>query len=128
MWLLPGGMHGYSGGVCGCSRGGGHAWLLLGGGHVWQRGDVHGKGGHVWQGGHALRRGGMHGERGVCMAKGGHAWRKGGGCTVRDTAGHCAGGTHLTGMHSCFVCNSKKGESLARKMKHIFLKSIRFDC
>ena len=37
----------------------------------------------------ALRGGSMHGIRG-----------KGGGCVV-CTAGHCAGGTHPTGMHSC---------------------------
>ena len=40
------------------------------------------------------------------MVKGGHVWRKGGMCGVhppRDTAGHCAGGTHATGMHSCLV-------------------------
>ena len=38
------------------------------------------------------------------MVKGGHAWRGRdawqGGCMV-CTAGHCAGGTHPTGMHSC---------------------------
>ena len=32
-WLLPGGMHGCSGGMHGCL--GGHAWLLPWGGHVW---------------------------------------------------------------------------------------------
>ena len=29
-------------------------------------------------------------------------------CTLpllRDTAGQCAGGTHPTGMHSCYICN-----------------------
>ena len=40
----------------------------------------------------------MRGEGGACVAKGA--------CVVctpppRDTAGHCAGGTHPTGMHSC---------------------------
>ena len=37
---------------------------------------------------------------GVCMAKGGHAWYAP--PPPRDTASHCAGGTHPTGMHSCF--------------------------
>ena len=73
-------------------------------------------------------KGGVHGKRGACMAKGGmkgegrHAWQrgvcmakgvhmaKGGVCVVctpdpRDTAGHCAGGTHPTGMHSCLILN-----------------------
>ena len=33
----------------------------------------------------------MHGEGGVC---------------VICTAGHCAGGTHPTGMHSCYLDDS----------------------
>ena len=78
-WLLPGG------GVHGCSQGAcmvaprGHVWLLPGG-CVWQRGGMHGKGG-------------MRGEGGECVV-----------CTVS----HCAGGTHPTGMHSCFtgICHS----------------------
>ena len=85
------------------------------------------RGGHVWQGGHACQgeyvaggvhgRGGMHARgnmwQGVCMAGGvcvvgGCAWQGGMHAThtppptLRDTVGQCAGGTHPTGMHSCF--------------------------
>ena len=75
-------------------------------GHAWWRGvcmakgrGVHGEGG-MHGGGHAWQRGGMH-------SKGGHAWQKGGmhgmhTPPLRDTASQCAGGTHPTGMHSCF--------------------------
>ena len=83
---------------------GGHAWLLPGegwacvvalGGGAWRRG-------HVWQRGACMAKGGMCGKRGGMRGEGGHVWQKGGWCAVRDTAGHCAGGTHPTGMHSCF--------------------------
>ena len=58
-------------------------------------------------------KGGMHGKGGACMVKGGMhgegggVWRRGGvrgegGACVVCTAGHCAGGTHPTGMHSCY--------------------------
>ena len=81
-----GGMRG-EGGVC-MAKVGIHVErgaCMVKGGCAWQRwGGMHGKGGHVWQ-------------RGACVAKGGRAWY-----TPRDTAGHCAGGTHPTGMHSCW--------------------------
>ena len=90
------------------------------------QGGMCGRGGHVWWGGHVWQRG-MHGQ-GSCMAGGmcgggacvvgrGHAWQGGhacaGGCachahrprTLRDTVGQCAGGTHPTGMHSCWYIN-----------------------
>ena len=102
------------------------------GGGVHGKGGMRGEGGHVWQRGACMVKGGMHGEgggmvkgacmakgehawqRGACMAKGGHVWRKMG-CgeregghawyaPPRDTASHCAGGTHPTGMHSCLLC------------------------
>ena len=68
--------------------------------HVWQEG-------HAWQGGHAWQvgmciAGGVHGG-GACVAGGCMA------CTISpppaDTTryGQWAGGTHPTGMHSCFV-------------------------
>ena len=78
-----GGVHG-EGGVC-----------MVKGGRVWQRGGVRDEGGHTW------RRGGMCGKEGVC-GKGGHVWHA---PSPRDTAGHCAGGTHPTGMHSCSELN-----------------------
>ena len=85
-------------------------------GHAWQRGacvakgeGMHGEGGHVWlrgmcgkggmcgEGASIAKSGGMHGE-------GGHVWCAGvhckGGCVAGETA-TAAGGTHLTGMHSC---------------------------
>ena len=79
-----------------------HAWG--GGGCAWQGacvvgacvvgacvvGGMHGKG-HVWWG--------VCG-RGVCMVGGMHAMHAP--RTLRDTVGQCAGGTHPTGMHSCF--------------------------
>ena len=64
-----------------------------------------------WQGA-CVAKGGMCGER-VVRGKGGVRGEgcvcgEGGVCMVcttphppRDTAGHCAGGTHPTGMHSC---------------------------
>ena len=49
------------------------------------------------------------GGQGACVA-GGHAWQGRGACvvggracvTLRDTVSQCAGGTHPTGMHSCY--------------------------
>ena len=97
-WLLPWG-------ACMVAPGG-HVWLLPGG-HAWQRGGMRGKGGACvakrgmhGEGGHAWQRG-VHGKGGVCMAKG--DMRGEGGACVVCTAGHCAGGTHPTGMHSCFT-------------------------
>ena len=66
---------------------GGHVWLLPGG-----------VCGCSWGGMHGCSQGGVHGEGG-CLAKGGMRG-KGRVCMV-CTAGHCAGGTHPTGMHSC---------------------------
>ena len=48
--------------------------------------------GGAWRRGACVVKGGMCVKRGACVV-----------CTPRDTAGHCAGGTHPTGMHSCFV-------------------------
>ena len=95
VWLLWGGVHGCSGGhawllwgacmvarggVHGCSRGG--AWLLLGGACMVARGGMCGcsQGGHAW-----LLRGGWGGVRGFSMRY--VQW---------------AGGTHPTGMHTCY--------------------------
>ena len=47
-------------------------------------------GGEVWQ-------------RAVCMVKGGHAWYSHPPALLQGTAGQCAGSTHPTAMHSCFV-------------------------
>ena len=94
------------GGMHGC-WGGGHAWLP--GGCVWLPGGVHGcrgEGACVVAGGHVIARG-MHGSRGhawggmpgcqgACMVARGHAW---------DTRySQWVGGTHPTGMHSCYTC------------------------
>ena len=85
-------MCGCSGGVRGCS-GEGACVVALGGVHGCS-GGVHGEGGVCV-------------TKGVCMVKGGCVWRKGGACVVctppRDTAGHCADGTHPTGIHSCLL-------------------------
>ena len=111
-WLL-GGMHGWQGGAC-MVKGGmhGEGGVVHGkGGACMAKGGMHGKRGAWWRGWHVWRRG-------VCVAKGGHAWWRGdawqkGGCGMhppRDTAGHCAGGTHPTGMHSCLIlhlCNKR---------------------
>ena len=99
----------WGGGVCGYSGGGGgHVWLLpRGGGHVWL---LWGEGAcvvalaGVQQGAHAwLLWGGMCG----CSRGGGHVWLLPWGGHVWDTTrirryGQWAGGTHPTGMHSCF--------------------------
>ena len=109
--LFGGGMHGFIWGVC-VVLFGGHAWFYLGG-HAWFY-----SGGHVWfySGGsvHGFIWGGMRGFiRGACVVLfGGHAWFYSGGraCMVfpvfSDTMryGQWAGGTHPTGMHSCFLC------------------------
>ena len=57
-------------------------------------------GGCAWQG--ACVAGGVHG-RGACVAGGMHAMPPTPPRTLRDTVGQCAGGTHPTGMHSCFL-------------------------
>ena len=57
---------------------------------VWQRGSMHGRGGAC------EAKGGMHEERGGM--RGMHA------PLLRDTAGQCVGGTHPTGMPSCYHC------------------------
>ena len=103
----------HRGGMRGC---GGCAWLQ-GGGHVWLWEDVHGCGGGwacvvvggcAWLWGACMVGGrgcmvvgGMCGcggawLQGACMVAGGHAW---------DTTryGQWAGGTHPTGMHSCYI-------------------------
>ena len=55
-------------------------------------------------------RGGMCGCQGVCMAAGGCvwllggcAWLPGGACIGYDKIRSMTGGTHPTGMHSCFL-------------------------
>ena len=110
------------GGMRGCSWGVGCAWLLPGG-HAWLLwGGMHGEGGCAWWRVACVAKGGVRGEgrhawwRGVC-GEGGHAWQKGacmakgGGACMVCTASHCAGGTHPTGMHSCFIkrlpCNMR---------------------
>ena len=108
-----------SGGACMVALGGhvwllrgGHPWLFLGGACVVAPGGcVVALGGHAWllPGGHAwLLRGGVRGCSG-----GGCAWLFLGGCMV--ARGECmgydeiwrygqwAGGTHPTGMHSCYL-------------------------
>ena len=59
---------------------------MVTGGHAWLLGGMHGCWGHVWL------LGGMHGCWGV-HGCGGHAW---------DMTRYGVGGTHPTGMHSCF--------------------------
>ena len=97
-WLLRGGMRGCSGGMHGCSRGA--CMVAPGGACVVAPGGMHGcKGGHAWfyLGGHA----GF--IRGACVVL------FGGACVVfsvfSDTMryGQWAGGTHPTGMHSCYM-------------------------
>ena len=56
---------------------------------------MHGKGGHVWQRGACVVKGDVRGKR-----RGMHGMHS----PPQDTAGHCAGGTHPTGMHSCCNC------------------------
>ena len=88
--VAPGGVHGYSWGACVVAPGG-CAWLLWGGGCVVALG------GCAW------------------LLRGGHAWLLLGGACVVARGGACmgydeirrygqwAGGTHPTGMHSCFI-------------------------
>ena len=113
-------------GVCGWGGGhvwpGGHAWLggVCGRGHAWPGGAWPGRNMHGWGGGHVWLGGGVW--LGVCMA-GGHVWLGGmcgwGACvagghawgwhaplppadTTSTAYGQPSGGTHPTGMHSCF--------------------------
>ena len=62
----------------------------MAGGRVWWGACVAGGWGGAWLGG------------GACMVKG-RAWYVRSPCIPRDTVGQCAGGTHPTGMHSCFA-------------------------
>ena len=66
-------------------------------GHAWEGGMC---GGHMCGGGPVV--GGMHGK-GACMVVvvGVHATHAP--PTLRDMVGQCAGGTHPTGMHSCYL-------------------------
>ena len=80
-----------------------------------KRGGMRGEGGYAWQRGGMHGEGGVHRKGGACTAKGDvcgeggmHAWRRWGGvhgmhAPLRDMACQCAGGTHPTGMHSCFI-------------------------
>ena len=78
VWLL--------GGVCVVAPGGGCVWLFWG----FMRGCS--------GGGMRGFRGGMHGSLGACMVALG-----GGVHGFFDENGQSAGGTHPTGMHSCFL-------------------------
>ena len=101
-------------------------------GHVWQGGDAWqgcmcGRG-HAWQGvGGMCGRGvcmvgGMCGGvcvcvwQGACMAGGVHATHAP--PTLRDMVGQCAGDTHLTGMHSCFIMKART----KKKYLHFLVK------
>ena len=92
MWLL--------GGRACVVAPGGACMVALGGMHGCSWGGMRDEGGRAWQ------RGGICGEGGACVAKGGvhgeggHMWYAP--PDPRDMAGHCVGGTHPTGMHSCF--------------------------
>ena len=83
-WFYSGGMHGFILGAC-VVLFGGHAWFYSGGVHGFSRG-------RAW-----FFQGGMCGFSG-----GGHAWFF---QVFFDTMryGQWAGGTHPTGMHSCFA-------------------------
>ena len=98
-------------GACMAGEGGMHGrGACMAGGCVWlgcMVGGMCGRG-HVWQG--ACVVGGMCG--GGDAWQGGHAWWWWGVCmphmpppppTLRDMVGQCAGGTHPTGMHSCYL-------------------------
>ena len=95
VWLVPGGVHGCSGG---------HAWLL--GGHAW-----------LLRGVCMVALGGMRGcSGGACVVARGHAWLLAGGVCMVAPGGACmgygeiwrcgqwAGSTHPTGMHSRCWC------------------------
>ena len=112
----------HRGGMCGCSQGR-HVWLLWGG-HAWlswggmcgclggMRGFIRGACMVLFGGAcMVLFRGGMCGFiQGVCMVLfGGRAWFYSGGASVVFSVfsntmryGQWAGGTHPTGMHSCY--------------------------
>ena len=103
-------------------HGGGYAWqggmhvqgacmargACVAGKHAWgacMAGGMHGRGacrwwGPAWQGDRPVWQGAWWGV-GACMAGGVHAMHTS--QTLRDTVGHCTGGTHHTGMHSCLV-------------------------
>ena len=82
--------------MAGGVHGRGHAWQgsMHGRKCMWQ-GGTHG-GGHAWQGWVCVAGGAS--MVGVCIM-GGHAWQ--GACMARETT-TVAGGTHPTGMHSCY--------------------------
>ena len=91
--------------VCVCPQGGG-GW-----GHACFWGRVHAyflggcacfPGGVCASRGHVCFLGGMRGCRGCAWLQGGHAWLQGGHAWDTTRYGQWAGGTHNTGMHSCF--------------------------
>ena len=102
--VAPRGVHGCCQGGC-MVAGGGHACLLVGGMHVCSGGA-----GHVWllQGACMVAPGGMRGcSGGVCVVA------AGGACIGYDEIRRYdpwAGGTHPTGMHSCFPLSSLDSE------------------
>ena len=67
----------------------------MAGGHVWQEACM--AGGYMLQEGACVTRGACMARGGACMAGGGHVWQER--WPEMVTA---AGGTHPTGMHSCF--------------------------
>ena len=103
---------------------GGHAWqgfVCMAGAHARQ--GVCGRGAHVWWGGMCSRGACMVG--GVYMVGGVHATHTPTHTppTPRDTVGHCAGGTHPTGMHSCLFIYSKYLEFKKNIYRNIILSN-----
>ena len=79
----------------------------MAGRHAWQEACIVGGRGHAWQGDVHSRRDAWQGAcmvGGACMA-GVHVVVVGGGaCMVAGEMATEAGGTHITGMHSCSSC------------------------
>ena len=104
--------------VCHSVHGGGGRGACVAGGRVWLGGACVARGACM-AGGVCVAGGmhgqGVHGQGGTCMAGGGHVWlggMHGGGMrgmhplppadTTSTAYGQPSGGTHPTGMHSCF--------------------------
>ena len=82
--VAKGGMGG-KGGMCG--KGACMTWGMCGEGAIMVKEGMNDRGCAWW---------------GACMAEG-HAWLGGGGLCVAGETTAAVGGTHPTGMHSCFI-------------------------
>ena len=71
------------------------------------------------EGGACMTKGGIHGEGGHTWGRG-HVWY----APPQDMAGHCAGSTHPTGMHSCFTKDWKNEKDIAKSVLFSYFQHL----